>query len=153
MLGEVPGHGLVSLAAEGVVLPGLHRDLGPQRVHHRGGPLHVPDTGHRGCYFTSLLILFDIAPAGPGGSCGDHEDGGHQESLHPRHGARTRACSLTLTGHPSQGLAHGMQSLVVTPRSNQFICGDHQHFLLLCSESRGWLSRGGVTQCHETPGL
>ena len=115
----------------------------------------TPRTGHWTvrCYMTSILIWFDIAPAGPGGSCGDHEDGGHQESLHPRHGARTRACSLTLTGHPSPRLAHGMQSLVVTPRSNQFICGDHQHFLLLCSESRGWLSRGGVTQCHETPGL
>ena len=33
-----------------------------------------------------LFMIFDIAPAGPGGGCGDHEDGGHQESLHPRHG-------------------------------------------------------------------
>ena len=37
-----------------------------------------------------LFMIFDIAPAGPGGGCGDHEDG-HQESLNPRHGARTRA--------------------------------------------------------------
>ena len=56
MVGEVPGHGLVSLAAEGVVLPGLHRDLGPQRVHHRGGPLHVPDTGQ--CVVTSQALLW-----------------------------------------------------------------------------------------------
>ena len=50
VVGEVPGHWLVALAAEGVVLPGLHGDLGPHGVHHRGGPLHVPDTGQCGCY-------------------------------------------------------------------------------------------------------
>ena len=44
VVGEVPGHRLVALAAEGVVLPGLHGDMIPLGVDHGWRPLHIADT-------------------------------------------------------------------------------------------------------------
>ena len=41
VLGQMPGHGLVALAAEGVVLPGLDSDLVPLGVDHGRWPLNI----------------------------------------------------------------------------------------------------------------